>query len=203
MFQQLPGAVLYGRPLQDGLAQEIDVYRALPANVPERPAYEGQLDFAGVENHYFLAAALPGPRPGRVDYRPISLPGLDHDLVEFEIAVEPGGVELPFFIGPKDFDLLAAVHPDLVRAHRLRLPVGHRRPPPPDPEVDPRVRRQLRVVDHPAHGAHQHRDLPAAPQERRLDAEDAGAAAGDEGDPGALRRPEGDGSGPAEDEPGG
>ena len=116
VFQQLPGAVLYGRPLEDGLAQEVDVYRALPADVPERPAYEGQLDFVGVENHYFLAAALPGPRASRVDYRPVSLAGLEHGLVEFEVAVEPGGGELPFFIGPKDFDLLAAVHPDLVRA---------------------------------------------------------------------------------------
>ena len=116
VFQQLPGAVLYGRPLVDGLAQELDVYRALPADVPEQPSYEGQLDFVGVENHYFLAAALPGPRASRVDYRPVSMAGLEHGLVEFEVAVAPGGGELPFFIGPKDFDLLAAVHPDLVRA---------------------------------------------------------------------------------------
>ncbi len=116
VFQQLPGAVLYGRPVEDGLAREVDVYRALPANVPEEPAYEGQLDFAGIENHYFLAAALPGPQASRVDYRPLSAAGVEHDLVEFEVTVAPGGGELPFFIGPKDFDLLAAVHPDLVRA---------------------------------------------------------------------------------------
>jgi len=48
VFQQMPGAVLYGRPLQDGLAEERDVYRASPGDVPERPSYEGQLDFAGV-----------------------------------------------------------------------------------------------------------------------------------------------------------
>ncbi len=116
VFQQLPAAVVYGRPLENGLAQELDVYRALPSDVPERPGYEGQLEFAGVDNHYFLAVALPRAQATRVDYRPLSLPEVEHDLVEFEISAGPGGVELPFFIGPKDFDLLAAVHPDLVRA---------------------------------------------------------------------------------------
>ena len=116
VFQQLPAAVLYGRPIEAGLAQDVDVYRAAPADVPERPSYEGQLDFAGVDNHYFLAVALPGAQASRVDYRPLSVAGLEHDLVEFEVTLEPGAGEIPFFIGPKDFDLLAAVHPDLVRA---------------------------------------------------------------------------------------
>ena len=116
VFQQLPGAVLYGRPIEDGLAQDTDVYRALPADVPEQPSYEGQLDFAGIDNHYFLAVALPGARASRVDYRPLSVAGLEHDLVEFEVSLEAGAGAVPFFIGPKDFDLLAAVHPDLVRA---------------------------------------------------------------------------------------
>ena len=116
VFQQLPAAVLYGRPIENGLAQELDVYRAAPADVPERPSYAGQLDFAGVDNHYFLSVALPGARASRVDYRPLSVPELEHDLVEFEVTLEAGSGGLPFFIGPKDFDLLAAVHPDLVRA---------------------------------------------------------------------------------------
>ena len=116
VFQQLPAGVMYGRPLEDGLAQDVDVYRASPADVPERPTYEGLFDFAGVDNHYFLAAALPGSQASRVDYRPLSVAGLEHDLVEFEISVEPGSPEIPFYIGPKDFDMLGVVHPDLVRA---------------------------------------------------------------------------------------
>ena len=116
VFQQLPATVLYGRPIEDGLAQDLDVYRALPADVPERPSYEGQFDFAGIDNHYFLSVALPGARASRVDYRPLSVIELEHDLVEYEISLEAGAGGLPFFIGPKDFDLLAAVHPDLVRA---------------------------------------------------------------------------------------
>ena len=116
VFQQLPAAVLYGRPLENGLAQDVDVYRSSPADVPERPSYEGQFDFAGIDNHYFLSVALPGAQASRVDYRPLSVPELEHDLVEYGITLEPAVGGLPFFIGPKDFDLLAAVHPDLVRA---------------------------------------------------------------------------------------
>lgn len=115
VFQQLPGAVLYGRPFEGGLALEPDVYRASPGDVPERPAYEGQFDFAGVDNHYFLAVALPGGQPSRVEYEPFSAPGVEHDLVDFRIALESGDA-LPFFIGPKDFDLLQATSADLVRA---------------------------------------------------------------------------------------
>ena len=115
-MRQLPGAVLYGRAFEDGLLQEDDIYRAQPANLLERQTYEGQLEFVGVDNHYFLAAVLPGMRETRVDYSPVSVVGLDHDLVAFDLTVEPGGDELPVFIGPKDFDLLRAAHPDLVRA---------------------------------------------------------------------------------------
>ena len=115
VFQQLPGAVLYGRPFEDGILQEVDVYRAAPADVPDRPTYDGQLDLVGVDNHYFVAVALPGAQQSRVDYRPVSTIDLEHDLVEFDITLSPDAGPLPFFVGPKDFDLLAVVHPDLVR----------------------------------------------------------------------------------------
>ena len=59
-------------------------------------------------------------------------------------------------------------------------------------QVGPRLRRQLRLVDHHPDDPHQPGDVPAAPQERRVDAEDAGAPAAAEGDPGSLRAPEGD-----------
>jgi YidC/Oxa1 family membrane protein insertase len=114
--RQLPGAVLYGRAFEGGLLQEVDVYRAQPGDLQERPTYDGQLEFVGVDNHYFLAAALPGVQETRVDYTAVPAVGLDHDLVAFDLAVAPGGGELPVFIGPKDFDVLRAVHPDLVRA---------------------------------------------------------------------------------------
>ena len=107
-----------------------------------------------------------------------------------------------FFVGPKQFDLLRAVDHELVRAINfgifawLVVPLLERA------EVALRLRRQLRLGDHPADDPHQPRRLPAAPQERRVDAEDAGAPAAAEGDSGSLRGPEGHRPGAAEDEHG-
>ena len=115
-FPQPPAAVLYGRAFEDGLLQEVDIYRAQPADLSERSTYDGQLGFVGVDNKYFLAAALPGARPSRVDYSLISAVGLEDDLVAFDLTLEPGGGDLPVYIGPKNFDVLRATHPDLVRA---------------------------------------------------------------------------------------
>ena len=115
-FPQLPAAVIYGRVFEDGLLQDVDVYREQPAGLSERPIYEGQLDFVGVDNKYFLVAALPGARESRVEYSPVSAVGLEHSLVAFDLTVAPGESDLPIFIGPKDFDVLRAVHPELVRA---------------------------------------------------------------------------------------
>ncbi len=113
--QQLPGAVLYGRAFEDGLLEDPDVYRAQPGDLAERGTYEGQFTFAGVDNHYFAALALPGAEEARVEYHPVSTVRAEHDLVAFDLTVGAGVVDIPVFIGPKDFDIVGAVHPDLVR----------------------------------------------------------------------------------------
>ena len=122
-FPQLPAGVLYGRAFEDGLLQEVDVYRAQPADLGERSTYEGELEFVGVDNKYFLVAALPGDPTApfadfstTVDYSAVSAVGLEHDLVAFDLTVGSGVADLRVFIGPKDFDVLRAVHADLVRA---------------------------------------------------------------------------------------
>ena len=115
-FPQWPAAVLYGRAFEDGLLQEVDIHRAQPTDLRDRSIYEGELEFVGVDNKYFLAAALPGTQLSTVVYRPVSAVGLEHDLVAFDLTVEAGEGVVPFFIGPKDFDVLRAVHPRLVEA---------------------------------------------------------------------------------------
>ena len=114
--QQMPAALLYGRVFEGDLLQEVDVMRARPTDLAERSRYEGQFAFAGVDNHYFLAAALPSDGETRIDYRPVSSVSLEHDLVAFDLTVASGQAAVQVFLGPKDFDVLAAVHPDLVRA---------------------------------------------------------------------------------------
>lgn len=115
VFQQLPGAVLYGRVFEDGLLEDADVYRAAPDDLADRGIYDGQFTFAGVDNHYFAAVALPGIEQAVVAFQPVSTLRREHDLVAFDLTVDPGMAEIPVFIGPKDFDILGAVHPDLVR----------------------------------------------------------------------------------------
>ena len=105
-----------------------------------------------------------------------------------------------FFFGPKDFDVLRVGRCRARPRDRLRHLRLARHAAAAFPEVGERLRRQLRLVDHRAHGPHQPRDVPAPPQERRLDAEDAGAPARGEGDPGSLREAEDERSGATEDE---
>jgi len=84
-----------------------------------QPVHEGNFRFAGIDDHYFLAAAI-NPGQARLDYRPVSLtvPGADAPIrflaVSYRFAQPPRG--LRFFVGPKQFDVLQSVDPELVRA---------------------------------------------------------------------------------------
>src|SRR4029453_16604520 len=70
------------------------------------------------------------------------------------------------------------------RFRLVRLP---RRPAVSRPEGGEKLRRQLRLFDLGADDSDQPCDVPAPPQERGLDAQDAGTAAADEGDSGSVR----------------
>ena len=116
-----PRGVMYGRVQQDGVLAAADVERPDAGDVARRPSYEGQLGFVGVDNHYFLAAAMPGNLATRVTYRAVPLPPLvpdgdSRDLMAFDVALADGITEVPFFLGPKDFDILETASPSLVRS---------------------------------------------------------------------------------------
>ena len=117
-FRQGPRGVLEGLVLENGVMSERDVWRPDAGDVSERPTYEGQLGFVGVDNHYFLAAALPRGREATVLYRAAPLPPQPPDedpreLMAFDLALPGGITELPFYIGPKAFDVLEAADPAL------------------------------------------------------------------------------------------
>ena len=132
---------------------------------------------------------------GRIEGRP-------RDSVSY--SIEPKTAEPPCSSSPgrKISTCLPRSVRDVDAGDQLRHVRGHRRAAAAIAEVDPWLRRQLRLGDHHPHGHHQHRHLPAPPQERGVDAEDAGDPAGGESDPGSLREAEGDRSGETEDEPG-
>ena len=108
--------------------QHVDgsVTRLAAADVQAQPNYQGIVRFAGVEEHYFVAAALPQAPRSLVTYAPVTLPvpnrtDIQRTFISFAVQPNPGtapgqSVQVPFFLGPKDFDKLKMADPELVRA---------------------------------------------------------------------------------------
>ncbi len=82
---------------------------------------DGTVPFGGVDDHYFLSAALPkSPARTELEYQPVpvTVPGSDSGLqfVSWSVRFANPPTGERFFFGPKDFDVLRSVDPDLVRA---------------------------------------------------------------------------------------
>jgi YidC/Oxa1 family membrane protein insertase len=97
-----------------------DVTRVKFSKIAEHQTVEGTVPFAGVDDHYFLSAVLPKSQPVRLAYQPVpvTVQGSDSGLqfVSWSVkSAQPPAAER-FFFGPKDFDVLRSVDPDLVRA---------------------------------------------------------------------------------------
>ena len=121
--QQGPQGLLYGRVVDDGILGDPDLEHLTPDDVAGQTTYDGELAFVGVDNHYFVAVALTGSQEATVSYRRYRLPaqpaipdGEEQDLVAFDLTLRSPVTELPFFLGPKDFDVLETADPVLVRA---------------------------------------------------------------------------------------
>jgi YidC/Oxa1 family membrane protein insertase len=100
-----------------------DIERLSAEDLAEQPRFEGTFRFAGVEDHYFLSAAVPRDQAMRVEYRPITVPDPQTPRVFVAYSLRPvtgasptGAAALPFYMGPKDFDKLKGVDPQLSRA---------------------------------------------------------------------------------------
>ncbi len=117
-----PRGLIVGRVLEGGALAEEDVWRQDTSDLAARPVYDGQFSFVGVDNHYFLAAALTGNGQAEVEYRNVPLParvpdGSPRELIAFTVRVPSEALtDLPFFLGPKVFDALEAAQPALVQA---------------------------------------------------------------------------------------
>lgn len=96
------------------------VNRHDPSSLQQQTRYEGTVRFAGAEDQYFLSAVLPGEKPVRIEYQPVSLPvpndttGRQRVFVAYRVRV-PDAASLSFFMGPKDLDVLRRIDPQLVR----------------------------------------------------------------------------------------
>ena len=97
-----------------------DVTRVGFGDVQDYQTVDGTVGFGGVDDHYFLSAALPKAQPVQIRYQPVpvAVPGDDTGLqfVSWSIRFPAPPVGERFFFGPKDFDVLRAVDQELVRA---------------------------------------------------------------------------------------
>jgi YidC/Oxa1 family membrane protein insertase len=97
------------------------VNRLAASKIQAQPDYDQEFEYAGIDDHYFAAFAI---KPGRakVVYQPLQIPPPANskdparDLVAFSIEPSRGDQPLTFYAGPKDFDTLAAIDRDLVKA---------------------------------------------------------------------------------------
>jgi YidC/Oxa1 family membrane protein insertase len=85
----------------------------------QQPTHEGAIHFAGVEDHYFLIAAVPRGAATRVDYGAVQ--GTGRTLIGFTVRPKMEGspsstVTVPFYLGPKELDRLVEVDPPLMNA---------------------------------------------------------------------------------------
>jgi YidC/Oxa1 family membrane protein insertase len=111
----------YSQGAQPIFYRDGSVTRVGTSSIQERPIEEGTFGFVGVDDHYFLTAALPGGQPQRVEYQPVSVPiaGSDQaaNFVSWAMRSNEASISpARYFLGPKDFDVLASVDRDLVRS---------------------------------------------------------------------------------------
>ena len=110
----------YNPPPQPIFYKDGKVTRIVPDKIAAQAAQEGAFGFAGVDDHYFLVAAVKPKDPIRVEYAPVLVPiegQADGAHYVSWSARYPTPVQgAAYFAGPKDFDVLAKVDRDLVRA---------------------------------------------------------------------------------------
>jgi YidC/Oxa1 family membrane protein insertase len=116
-----PGsATMYSPPPQPIFFKDGEVTRISPDEIPSQSVQEGTFGFVGVDDHYFLVAAVKPSQPLRVEYGTLDValesnPAGAH-YVTWSARFSTPPQATAFFAGPKDFDVLASVDRDLVRA---------------------------------------------------------------------------------------
>jgi YidC/Oxa1 family membrane protein insertase len=96
------------------------VQRLAPKDIAKQATYRGSFHYAGVDDNYFMTAALFAEQ-STVSFQAVSIPPRQgssdppRDLVAFSIQPD-GRKPLKFFAGPKDFDVLASIDRDVTRA---------------------------------------------------------------------------------------
>jgi YidC/Oxa1 family membrane protein insertase len=120
------GGMGYAPPPQPIFYRDGKVKRVAIKEIESHRREQGAFGFAGVDDHYFLSAVIPStaaaPNAAPLDLRfdPVLVAAQgDAPALQFiSWSVKPGapGERTDFFFGPKDFTILQAIKPDVVRA---------------------------------------------------------------------------------------
>ena len=107
----------YTQPPQAVYHRDGDVERLPSDDLATQPVHEGQFRFAGVDDHYFIAAAI-NPGNARLEYRPApqGSEGNQRLLLAHAILFPQPPQDVRYYVGPKQFDVLRAADAELVRA---------------------------------------------------------------------------------------
>ena len=134
--QALPITVAWGPAIGSGIVQKSRTYNPAPQpvfyrdgkvsrlgvdKIPAQPVQEGTFGFAGVDDHYFLAALVaPKQQPLRVTYQSltVAVAGVPEGAhyVSWSARFPSPPRDETYFFGPKDIDNLIAVNHDLSKA---------------------------------------------------------------------------------------
>ena len=173
------------------------VVRVAPSDIAKQPERDGDMGYVGVDDNYFLIAALQ-PGPSKVTFQAITIPPppgtkTGHELVCVRDRGAPRRRADQVLRRPERLRRAERDRPRCREVDQLRQhPRADRRAAAEVAEMGERLRRQLRLVDHHPHADHQRHHVSAAAQERRVDAEDAGDPARGQSDSGALLEAESD-----------
>jgi YidC/Oxa1 family membrane protein insertase len=90
---------------------------AIPS-LAEKGQRSGEFNFIGIDDHYFLAAAIqPGATQASFAGLTVATPGAeDRQFVTMTLRFAQAPRDVRFFVGPKQFDTLRAIDQDLIRA---------------------------------------------------------------------------------------
>ncbi|MGE0448422.1 MAG: membrane protein insertase YidC [Vicinamibacterales bacterium] len=96
------------------------VTRLDAGDVASQSTYQQDFDYAGIDDHYFAAFALD-PGAATVTYEAVQVPHPQkpdtvRNLMAFSITPAPAERTLRFYAGPKNFETLAAIDRNLVKA---------------------------------------------------------------------------------------
>jgi YidC/Oxa1 family membrane protein insertase len=110
----------YNPPPQPIFFKDGKVTRVAPNKIATEPVLEGVFGFAGVDDHYFLASVVKPDESLRLDFAAVDAPveGVPEGAhyVSWSARYPSPSRDAAYFVGPKDFDVLASVDRDLVRA---------------------------------------------------------------------------------------